>query len=571
MRRRKGFYEACIKRPLDFVCALGGIIVLSPVLLITAGLVKLKLGSPVIFKQERPGLNEKIFTLYKFRTMTNARDKSGELLPDSKRITKFGSFLRKSSIDELPELFNILFGDMSIVGPRPLSIYYLPFFSTHERKRQSVRPGLTGLAQVNGRNNLQWDERLEFDFQYVEKISFKTDFKIILRTIEKVFHQADVTVRGEGKVSDFSIYSILREEGLEMKEYEIGSYFHLTGEEKNGEKIEIPQWLKLGQDSSYTFSGRAAIELAVRDIMCTKTIQKVYMPSYCCVSMIQPFLNNDIKIEFYDVFYRNGKINYNIDARKNCDVFFAMNYFGYKAPEMEHYIATFKKKGKIVIEDITHSLLNDSPASQYSDYIVASLRKWFAIPTGGLLCKREGKLLVSVEKSGDLAVQDKIEAMKKKYLFLSGRINDKKEYLSENAKFDNQLIHMDCKVGIDHMSAGIIMNLDIGKVKKQRKENALILHEALKNNPNISMLFPDINLETNTPLFVPIMMKKADRDSLREYLIKHGIYCPIHWPEVMGTKSNIRDYELSIICDQRYTETDMVHIIEKINEWSKIK
>lgn len=161
--------------------------------------------------------------------------------------------------------------------------------------------------------------------------------------------------------------------------------------------------------------------------------------------------------------------------------------------------------------------------------------------------------------------------MKKKYLFLSGKINDKKEYLSENAKFDNQLIHMDCKVGIDHMSAGIIMNLDIGKVKKQRKENALILHEALKNNPNISMLFPDINLETNTPLFVPIMMKKADRDSLREYLIKHGIYCPIHWPEVMGTKSNIRDYELSIICDQRYTETDMVHIIEKINEWSKIK
>lgn len=128
MKRKKGFYEVCVKRPLDFVCALGGIIVLSPVLLVTAGLVKIKLGSPVIFKQERPGKNEKIFTLYKFRTMTDARDTSGELLPDSVRLTKFGALLRKTSLDELPELFNILLGDMSIVGPRPLSIYYLPFF-----------------------------------------------------------------------------------------------------------------------------------------------------------------------------------------------------------------------------------------------------------------------------------------------------------------------------------------------------------------------------------------------------------------------------------------------------------
>ena len=212
MKRKKGFYEVCVKRPLDFVCALGGIIVLSPVLLVTAGLVKIKLGSPVIFKQERPGKNEKIFTLYKFRTMTDARDTSGELLPDSVRLTKFGALLRKTSLDELPELFNILLGDMSIVGPRPLSIYYLPFFSSKERTRQRVRPGLTGLAQINGRNNLQWDERLKFDFKYVKNVSLKNDLTIIIKTIQKVLHQSDVTVRGQGKILDFSVYSVLREE-----------------------------------------------------------------------------------------------------------------------------------------------------------------------------------------------------------------------------------------------------------------------------------------------------------------------------------------------------------------------
>ena len=571
MKRKKGFYEVCVKRPLDFVCALGGIIVLSPVLLVTAGLVKIKLGSPVIFKQERPGKNEKIFTLYKFRTMTDARDTSGELLPDSVRLTKFGALLRKTSLDELPELFNILLGDMSIVGPRPLSIYYLPFFSSKERTRQRVRPGLTGLAQINGRNNLQWDERLKFDFQYVENVSLKNDLTTMIKTIQKVLHQSDVTVRGQGKILDFSVYSVLREEGIKMKTYEIGSYFHLTGKEKKADEINVPRWLNLGEDLTYTFSGRAAIDLAIKDILRTRTVQKVYMPSYCCISMVQPFLNNNIKVIFYNVSYKNGKINYNIDTKQECDLFFAMNYFGFQSAEINHYIAAFKNKGKIVIEDITHSLLCDEPFYDSSDYLVASLRKWVAIPTGGLLCKKRGKLEIKAKKSGDLAVQEKMEAMQKKYLFLAGKINDKTEFLVENAKFDNQLIHMDSTVGIDHMSAGILEEINIEEIKKQRRENAFLLYKELKKQPKISFLFPNINTETDTPLFVPIMMKKEERDSLRNYLIQYGIYCPIHWPEVMGTKSNIRDYELSIICDQRYSKIDMIHIIEKINEWSKTR
>ena len=177
---------------MDFVLSLIAIIVLSPVFLVVAVLVRIKLGSPVIFKQERPGLNEKIFTLYKFRSMTDERDENGELLPNNLRLTKFGKFLRASSLDELPELFNILCGDMSIVGPRPLLVEYLPLYNEIQKHRHDVRPGLTGFAQVNGRNAITWEERFDYDLQYVEKVSFLLDVKIIFRTVEKVFKREGI-------------------------------------------------------------------------------------------------------------------------------------------------------------------------------------------------------------------------------------------------------------------------------------------------------------------------------------------------------------------------------------------
>lgn len=179
-------YRNCMKRCLDFLLSLCGLIVLSPILLVLAVLVRVKLGSPVLFKQERPGKNEKIFTLCKFRTMTDERDEKGKLLPDAVRLTKFGKFLRGTSLDELPELFNILKGDMSIVGPRPLLVSYLPYYSERERLRHSVRPGLTGLAQVSGRNYIDWDRRLAKDVEYVENLSFRMDMKVLWMTVQTV-------------------------------------------------------------------------------------------------------------------------------------------------------------------------------------------------------------------------------------------------------------------------------------------------------------------------------------------------------------------------------------------------
>ncbi len=184
-------YKNGIKRGLDILLSLCGIIVLSPVFAVLAVLVRVKLGSPVLFKQERPGKNEKIFTLYKFRTMTDARDEKGELLPDAVRLTKFGKFLRATSLDELPELFNILKGDMSVIGPRPLLVSYLPYYTERERLRHSVRPGLTGLAQVSGRNFLDWDRRFQKDVEYVEHLTFGMDMKVLWMTVQTVLGHTD--------------------------------------------------------------------------------------------------------------------------------------------------------------------------------------------------------------------------------------------------------------------------------------------------------------------------------------------------------------------------------------------
>ena len=184
-------YKKYIKRALDFLLSLCGIVVLSPILLVLCILVRVKLGSPVLFRQERPGRNEKIFTLCKFRTMTDEKDENGHLLPDAVRLTKFGRFLRGTSLDELPELFNILKGDMSIIGPRPLLVSYLPYYSEREKLRHSVRPGLTGLAQVSGRNYIDWDRRLARDVEYVEHLTFGMDVKVLWLTVKTVLGHTD--------------------------------------------------------------------------------------------------------------------------------------------------------------------------------------------------------------------------------------------------------------------------------------------------------------------------------------------------------------------------------------------
>ena len=203
-----GPYERYFKRPIDILCALAAIIVFSWLYIIVAVLVRVKLGSPVLFTQDRPGKDEKIFKLYKFRTMTDARDANGNLLPDDVRLTKFGKFLRSTSLDELPEAFNILKGDMSVIGPRPLLVKYLPLYNEEQRKRHDVRPGLSGLAQVNGRNTVSWEEKFAFDVEYAKKITFLGDVKIIFDTVKVALKREGISSETSATMEEFKGSSV---------------------------------------------------------------------------------------------------------------------------------------------------------------------------------------------------------------------------------------------------------------------------------------------------------------------------------------------------------------------------
>ena len=208
-------YRKYIKRLLDIVVSLCGIIVLSPVYLVLGILVRVKLGTPVIFRQERPGKDEKIFHLYKFRSMTDEKDEGGNLLSDEVRLTSFGKKLRSTSLDEIPELVNILKGDMSLIGPRPLLVRYLPWYTEEERHRHDVRPGLTGLAQVNGRNALGWEDRFSYDLEYVNHLTFLMDVKIICMTVGKVLKRSGTLSGADQTVADFDVYRKGQEAGRE--------------------------------------------------------------------------------------------------------------------------------------------------------------------------------------------------------------------------------------------------------------------------------------------------------------------------------------------------------------------
>lgn len=217
MKNYNNLYNVFFKRVIDFLLATCAILILSPLIVILAVIVKIKLGSPIIFKQQRPGLNEKVFWMYKFRTMTDEKNSEGELLPDDMRLTKLGKFLRATSLDELPELINIIKGDMSIVGPRPQLIRDMTFMDAKQRKRHTVLPGLTGWAQVNGRNGITWEEKLLLDLEYIQEISFINDLKIILLTLKQVIIRDGISAEGMETAEDYGDYLLRKKLISEVK------------------------------------------------------------------------------------------------------------------------------------------------------------------------------------------------------------------------------------------------------------------------------------------------------------------------------------------------------------------
>ena len=319
------------------------------------------------------------------------------------------------------------------------------------------------------------------------------------------------------------------------------------------------EFLKIGQDQKFVMSGMTAIDFVLKDINDNKKI--VYMPDYCCESMIKPFIDNGYQIKYYASDVINNK--YDIDISFDCSIFFAMSYFGYNSSNMDNYIKEFSDRNIIVIEDITHRLLCDKNYCNNSTYLIASLRKWFPIISGGIAIKMHDEFKNNIDHYviDEKFVEIKEKAMNLKREYILGNSNNKDEFL-ELFAIANSMIQNYANKMIDEKSLSILRNLDIESIKERRINNCKLIDERIKNIKNIRLLYN--YHEGDCPLFVPIMLN--NRDNIRKKLIVKNIYLPIHWPNI-GLENDIYNLELSLINDQRYSGKD---IIEYINTFIEI-
>lgn len=335
-------------------------------------------------------------------------------------------------------------------------------------------------------------------------------------------------------------------------------------------KVDLNEKRKLILEKEYQFllTGRTALDYIIKDIKTNKDIESVYMPSYCCHTMIQPFLDNGIDVEFYNVYFENGKYIYEVDFETKCDVVLIMQYFGFYNELVGQLIRQFKESEKIIIEDATHSWFSTYPYSHKSDYVFASFRKWTGLHCGAIAIKRYDNFSNSLPSNTNdkyIEIRQKAAELKKEYI--EKNQGDKEDFLKlfDEAESLLEVDYQDYKIPKEYKNK--IRRLDIETIKKTRQENSKVLIEGLKQFKKINTIGIT---ETDVPLFVPIMVLVGKRDKLRKYLIDHSVYCPIHWPlsevyEIQDTY--IYDNSLSLICDQRYKLRDMERIIEVIDKF----
>lgn len=342
---------------------------------------------------------------------------------------------------------------------------------------------------------------------------------------------------------------------------EIGSEYWTSNEELICNNKDF--W-NFGKDTKFTLSGRTSIYYVLKNILKSNKVIKAYLPSYSCESMAMPFLDLGIEVEYYDVYYNDG-LKYNINIDEDTDIFLAMNYFGYSSTNMEIYIKKFKEKGKIVIEDITHSILSTKKYSEYSDYLIGSLRKWFPIASGGIAVNMNSKFEEELsKKSNDKLITIKKYAMQNKKEYLENQDEDSKEIFLKQYNESGKILDEDYQnYSIDEESLKIIMGINIEKIIKSRIENTKIIYDTLKNNKNIKFLIDNFNGK-DALLFVPIILEK--RDFLRKFLIENKVYLPVHWPQEEKI-NNIFENELSLVCDQRYNKKQILWYLDLIKNY----
>ena len=345
---------------------------------------------------------------------------------------------------------------------------------------------------------------------------------------------------------------------------EIGSYFWLENTKINQNKVHN------NDKKQYLLSGRTAIDYALSIIEKNRKIKTVYFPSYCCQSMIDPFIHRNIQIDFYTVSFSNGNFRYDINCEKDCDIFFAMNYFGFSQYNMDYYIEKFKIRNICVIEDSTHSILSKRKYNKKSDYVVASLRKWFPIISGGILINQaDTNIEIRSLKDNDKYIRLKEKAMLEKRKYINGEDkNNKLKFLEIYTKSEELLDSDYKKYSIDEKSYSILKDLNIEEIIRQRQNNSKVIYKTLQSQSCIQ--YPmNVNLDEDVPLFIPIFMENRKRENLRNTFLENDIYCPVHWkiPENVKKEEekNIYNRELSLICDQRYKCKQIEDYIQFIN------
>lgn len=355
------------------------------------------------------------------------------------------------------------------------------------------------------------------------------------------------------------------------KEYlEIGSHFSYDRRFLlNDSQTNYLPWENYDKDEIYTFSGRMAIELAIADILKHRNVKLAYLPSYCCKSMIAPFLRENIELEFYHVSYDSDVgLTVDIDLEKDCDIFLAMSYFGIASAMMDKYISQFTQRDIFVIEDVTHRLLSSPYSSRDSDYIIASIRKWIAIPSGGYIRKNYGSLSVRASELKEALYKNKLKAMFEKSAYLKDSSSVKKsEFMKKFIEFENTLVSLKKPCKIDEVSYDLIQKTDFKEIKEIRINNAKYLYQGIANLQKIKPLIKTMNPRNDCPLFLPIVTSIEERDDLQDHLINERIYSPVHWPKNPFIEAGIEQFQISLICDQRYNTADMQRILDVISDW----
>lgn len=563
-----GLYARFIKRPLDFIICLCALIVLSPVLLVLCILVRIKLGSPFFFKQTRCGRDEKPFEMIKFRTMTDARDENGNLLPDTERFTKFGDFMRNYSLDELPELLNVVKGDMSIIGPRPLYTFYVPYYTEEEALRHAVRGGITGLAQVNGRALCRWNERFAYDVKYVRNITFMGDIKILWETVYKVFKKSDI---GVPSVTDEGGLHIIREVQRPDRVKEIGSSFSARFDGKDSKNY--PTHIAKEGDKSktvYLSTGRSCI----REILCELDIteKRAIVPAFTCESVIEPFIEAGYAIQPYSV-NENLTINLRKLEKQISDfkptVILFHRYFGFDTCKgIEKYIA---QPGIITIEDETQFMFSE-PRQTWADYQIGSIRKWGAFPDGAYL--KSTHQVIEQPKNEDtdfIDLEEKAMTMKQAFLNKESTVTSYLQVFNEGRKYiDAQKNTFSISGRTNHA----LEALDVTGFINAHRSNAKILIDGLQGYSWFECVFKEVP-EGITPFMIPILVHEG-RKKFQSYLATQKIFATIIWgcPEVIQnqigkTDKTIYDEILCIPCDHRYDGTDMIRILNAIKLYDK--